>query len=168
MTDDRIPYDTGALEDYLGVAAVGLAQWETRDDTRAQSHIRHAANDAMDAIDTMLRELHQMRSRLVNEMRDSDDATAARVDRLLAGPALVCPGCGSPEVDLARGPSGITEAEDRRTTMTDGEYPEDWEEQGWCCRECAVMAWRETRYGEVIGCSPPEPAYPRPEFFDCP
>lgn len=22
-----------------------------------------------------------------------------------------------------------------------GEYPEDWEEQGWCCRECAVMAW---------------------------
>jgi hypothetical protein len=23
----------------------------------------------------------------------------------------------------------------------DGIYPEDWREQGWCCRECAVMAW---------------------------
>jgi hypothetical protein len=23
----------------------------------------------------------------------------------------------------------------------DGTYPEDWQEQGWCCRECAVMAW---------------------------
>ena len=23
----------------------------------------------------------------------------------------------------------------------DGAYPEDWQEQGWCCRECAVMAW---------------------------
>jgi hypothetical protein len=23
----------------------------------------------------------------------------------------------------------------------DGAYPEDWQEQGWCCRECAAMAW---------------------------
>ena len=27
------------------------------------------------------------------------------------------------------------------TTNETGAYPEDWEEQGWCCRECAVMAW---------------------------
>lgn len=25
--------------------------------------------------------------------------------------------------------------------IENGEYPEDWEEQGWCCRECGVMAW---------------------------
>lgn len=25
--------------------------------------------------------------------------------------------------------------------IENGDYPEDWEEQGWCCRECAVMAW---------------------------
>lgn len=25
--------------------------------------------------------------------------------------------------------------------IANGDYPEDWEEQGWCCRECAVMAW---------------------------
>jgi hypothetical protein len=23
----------------------------------------------------------------------------------------------------------------------DAAYPEDWQEQGWCCRECAVTAW---------------------------
>ena len=83
MTDDRIPYDTGALEDYLGVAAVGLAQWETRDDTRAQPHIRHAANDALDAIDAMLRDLQLMRSRLVGEMRVSDDVAMDRSAALL-------------------------------------------------------------------------------------
>ncbi len=22
-----------------------------------------------------------------------------------------------------------------------GDYPEDWQEQGWCCRKCAVIAW---------------------------
>jgi len=21
------------------------------------------------------------------------------------------------------------------------DYPEDWREQGWCCRECAAMSW---------------------------
>jgi hypothetical protein len=20
-------------------------------------------------------------------------------------------------------------------------YPEDWQEQGWCCKACAVRAW---------------------------
>jgi hypothetical protein len=24
---------------------------------------------------------------------------------------------------------------------SDGGYPEDWREQGWCCRRCAVLAW---------------------------
>ena len=21
------------------------------------------------------------------------------------------------------------------------DYPEDWQAQGWCCRECAMLAW---------------------------
>jgi hypothetical protein len=25
--------------------------------------------------------------------------------------------------------------------MADGDYPEDWQGQGWCCRACAVMTW---------------------------
>ena len=27
------------------------------------------------------------------------------------------------------------------TGTADGVYPEDWREQGWCCRECGAMAW---------------------------
>lgn len=26
--------------------------------------------------------------------------------------------------------------------MAADDYPEDWQEQGWCCRPCAVAAWR--------------------------
>jgi hypothetical protein len=37
----------------------------------------------MDAIDAMLAELHQLRARLISEIRASDDVTAARVDELL-------------------------------------------------------------------------------------
>jgi hypothetical protein len=38
----------------------------------------------MDAIDAMIRELYQMRSRLVSKIRVSDDANGARVDAMLA------------------------------------------------------------------------------------
>ena len=79
------PYDVYArLEDPMGVLSVALGQWEDRDDTKAQPEVRRAANTAMDAIDGMLRDLHAMRSRLVGEIRDSDDAAAARADAMLA------------------------------------------------------------------------------------
>jgi hypothetical protein len=78
------PWDVyAALEDPVGVLGVALAQWEQRDDSVAQPEVRRAANTAMDAIDTMVRELYAMRSRLVTEIRAADDATAARVDELL-------------------------------------------------------------------------------------
>jgi hypothetical protein len=72
------------LEDPMGVLSITLGQWEDRDDTKAQPGVRRAANTAMDTIDAMLAELHQMRSRLVGEIRAADDANAARVDALLA------------------------------------------------------------------------------------
>jgi hypothetical protein len=75
---------TSRLEDHNGVLGVALAQWAARDDTKAQPAIRQAANTAMDAIDSMLGELHQLRSRLVGEIRVSDDLAAARADELLA------------------------------------------------------------------------------------
>jgi hypothetical protein len=87
MTDasDRIPWDVHAkLEDPMGVLAIALAQWEYRDESKAQPHVRRAAGKAVDAIDEMLRELHLMRARLVNEIRAADDVAAARVDALLA------------------------------------------------------------------------------------
>lgn len=74
----------GPLEDQAGLLGVSLAQWATRDDAKAQPEIRRAANTAMDAIDGMLAELHQVRQQLVTEIRLSDNATAARVDALLA------------------------------------------------------------------------------------
>jgi len=37
----------------------------------------------VDAIDAMLRDLHRVRQQLISEIRDSDDARAARVDALL-------------------------------------------------------------------------------------
>ncbi len=84
-TVPRQPYDVYArLEDPMGVMAVALAQWEIRDGTVPQPAVREAANTAVDAIDAMLRELHAMRSRLVSEIRQADDATGRRVDELLA------------------------------------------------------------------------------------
>jgi len=78
------PYDVHArLEDPMGVLNVNLAIWMTRDDSKPQPEVRQAANRAMDIIDKMLAELHQLRSRLTAEIRASDDATAARVDALL-------------------------------------------------------------------------------------
>ena len=85
MDDHLTPYPLhGRLQDPLMRLARALALWESRDDTRPQPEVRRAANDAMDTIDAMLSALHALRSRLVSEIRASDDATAARADRLLA------------------------------------------------------------------------------------
>lgn len=82
---DRQPYDVYTrLEDPVGVLAVALAQWMDRDDTKPQADVRRAANTAVHAIDAMLQELHQMRSRLTGEIRVSDDAAVARADAMLA------------------------------------------------------------------------------------
>ena len=75
---------TGRLDDHNGVLGAALATWMARDDTKAQPAIRQSANAAMGAIDAMLAELHQLRSRLVAEVRASDDLAAARADQLLA------------------------------------------------------------------------------------
>ena len=89
---DQIPPDRRTICDYTGrlgdeghngVLAVALAQWMARDDTKAQPEIRRAANTAIDTIDNMLRELYELRARLVTETRQADDAAAARVDELL-------------------------------------------------------------------------------------
>lgn len=81
----REPYDVHAkLEDPAGALSAALAQWEDRDDTKAQPEVRRAANTAMDTVDAMLSELYALRSRLVSEIHAADDATAARVDAMLA------------------------------------------------------------------------------------
>ena len=85
MTETARPYDVYArLTDPALALAVALDQWGTRDETRPQPEVRRAASAAVDAMDTMLRELYLMRGRLVSEIRASDDAAAARADALLA------------------------------------------------------------------------------------
>ena len=69
---------------HCGDLAVALAQWAARDDSKADPHARRAANTAMNAVDSMLAGLHELRARLVTEIRASDDAFNARVDEQLA------------------------------------------------------------------------------------
>lgn len=75
--DDALSSIRNGAEDL----AVALAIWETRNEPDA--YARRCASDAVDAIDAALRELHGVRARLVGEIRDSDDASAARADALL-------------------------------------------------------------------------------------
>jgi hypothetical protein len=78
-------YDSAqsALRGHLGELETALALWATRDDTKAQPDIRQAANDAIDAVDGALRELHGIRAELLGEVRASDDAATARAGELL-------------------------------------------------------------------------------------
>ena len=93
LTYDEIPAERLPILDYtsrlgddghIGDLAVALAQWAARDETKADPHARRAANTAMDATDAALALLHELRARLVSEIRASDDQAAARVDALLA------------------------------------------------------------------------------------
>ncbi|MBP2321381.1 hypothetical protein JOF56_001766 [Kibdelosporangium banguiense] len=64
-----------------------LARWaerETSGNFTGSSKVRRAANEAMDATDAALRDLHRVRATLVGEIRQSDDANTARLDALLA------------------------------------------------------------------------------------
>lgn len=74
----------GRLENLAGVLGAALAQWAERDDSIPQPEVRQAANEAMDAIDAMLALLHSAGAQLAAEIRQSDDATAARAGALLA------------------------------------------------------------------------------------
>ena len=71
-------------DSHIGVLGVALAEWAARSEDRPDADARRAANRAMDAIDAALAGLYELRARLVTEIRASDDATAARVDDLLA------------------------------------------------------------------------------------
>lgn len=75
---------TGRLDDLAGLLGVSLAQWETRDDSKAQPEVRQAANTARDAIDAMIAALRAAGAQLAAEMRQSDDVAMARADALLA------------------------------------------------------------------------------------
>jgi hypothetical protein len=82
------PYDEplSGLREHVENLATWLAIWEARQEPDA--HARRAANDAVDTVDAMLRDLYLIRGRLAAEIRD---ATAARADALLRRRAVQTP-----------------------------------------------------------------------------
>ena len=74
-------HTVGGLGLDVRILARELAEWSHRDASTAPPEVREAANTAMRAIDRMLAELHELRSQLLSQMRQYDDATAARARR---------------------------------------------------------------------------------------
>lgn len=88
---DKIPAERKAigdlahpLDDQLGLLNVNLAVWIARDDSKADASVTRAGSQVMDSIDAMLRQLHQLRARMVAERREDQDIQDARADALLA------------------------------------------------------------------------------------
>ena len=83
MTASPDPYDDAlsAILSHAEDLSTWVGIWVNR--TEPDAHARRCANDAVDAIDAMLRDLYLVRGRLVSEIRASDDARAARADELL-------------------------------------------------------------------------------------
>jgi hypothetical protein len=79
-----LPDPLESARPHIEALSAFLNLWIQRDDSRAQPDIRRAGSGAVEAIDALTRELYALRSRLVGEIHASDDATAARVDALLA------------------------------------------------------------------------------------
>jgi hypothetical protein len=78
------PYDEplSALRENTENLATWIAIWEARQEPDVFA--RRCASDAVDAIDGALRDLYLIRGQLTTEVRQADDATAARADALLA------------------------------------------------------------------------------------
>jgi len=72
------------LGDELGLLNVHLAVWMARDDSKADAAVVRAGNQVLDSIDAMLRQLHQLHARMVDEYHEDQDTAAARADALLA------------------------------------------------------------------------------------
>jgi hypothetical protein len=73
MNGPQDGYDdtVSALRSHADQLGVSLAIWSARDDGKPDAHARRCANDALEAIDTALRALHQVRQRLTDEIRAS-------------------------------------------------------------------------------------------------
>jgi hypothetical protein len=84
VTVTASPYDQSlsGLREHVENLATWLAIWEARKEPDAFA--RRCASDAVDAIDGALRDLYLIRGQLTAEVRQADDATAARADALLA------------------------------------------------------------------------------------
>lgn len=78
---DRETYNMGLAVGHIDDLSTWLTIWEHRSEPDAVA--RRRASDAIGAIDAALLALHDIRARLVAEVRAADDATATRADALL-------------------------------------------------------------------------------------
>lgn len=76
--------DIAELRQHVETLAVALSWWSTRDDSKPQPEVREYANLAVSTVDSLSRLLSQTRSRLLGEMRQSDEAGMRRTEKLLA------------------------------------------------------------------------------------
>ncbi len=84
MNDTVVPNPpdvTAPIRDQLNDLAALLSLWWQRDEQRPVA--RAGANNALGVIDTLLRQLHDLRDWLVDGIREDDDAAAAQTDALL-------------------------------------------------------------------------------------
>lgn len=88
MPEPARPDHTGIvseLQEHAADISVWLAIWAQRKSPgEPDPHARHAANDAMHAIDAMLAGLHQLRAGLHAEIRADDDEFMRRTAEVLA------------------------------------------------------------------------------------
>lgn len=78
------PIDCAALREHVRALDEALTAWARRDDSQPRPEVRAAANTAVAELDAALGELHRLRNGLAAQTREFDDATARRVDALLA------------------------------------------------------------------------------------
>ena len=78
---DQYDAPLSALRNHVDDLGAWLGIWCNR--TEPDAHARRCANDAVDAIDAAIRELHSVRQQLISEIRQADDASASRADALL-------------------------------------------------------------------------------------
>lgn len=68
-----------SLRDRTGILGIALVQWAQRGTAPEPGAARQAASTAVDAIDALLRDLFLLRGRLVQEIRQADNAARWRV-----------------------------------------------------------------------------------------
>jgi hypothetical protein len=87
MLLDRPPgpdADLSVARNRVDDLGVGLAVWSYRREPDAAA--RRAGSDAVDSIDEAVAALYRIRATLIGQIREADDASAARADELLARP----------------------------------------------------------------------------------
>jgi hypothetical protein len=90
MTASACDAPLSGLRESIENLAAALAVWEHRHEPDA--HARRCASDAVDAVDAMLRSLYDIRARRTGEIREADDAAAARPTNCCAGTMTRRPG----------------------------------------------------------------------------